>query len=226
MGALPTDDPRVAAGVDRLMQRMNHNELEEEWRRDAGNLVGDDAWPELLKIVAELEYADPGRLTYDHARPDVFDPPLRASMRMLACVIGLADDMIPDEQVPVTLWHLIDNPNLSLHAVQEACAGRGGVEGFVEEVPVPTLRRIAQLLVGDAPPTHRDIVDEYGVSTRVVGRVSNLIRARQVIHNREVEQARRALEDGKSIQQVADENGWGRPRARERLAEAADLEAA
>lgn len=207
-GAVEDGLARLARKIDRL------NEVERRTETVSG-LIGDDAWPSLVHIIRELEQAGPEDLEPGGAAPDQYDPELRQAARMLACVVGLATDL-EDKHVPLILWHMIDNVRLPLDTIAGLCEGRH--DGFRHETPVATLRQAARMLI--AGQSHERICDHLGISRVTVRKVDNMLSAKRAHHNREVRQARRALDEGLSIRETASRYGWSTKKARNRRAEA------
>lgn len=221
MAAIDVDinDPQVAKGLDDLLRTVETLDEMEERKRQVRHYIGDEAWPYLLDLVERLQYADADEVTYDHANPAKFDSDKRQSLRMLGCLIGLVHDDIPSSRIPILLCHLIDNANLTLNTIKDACEGRGGVDGIVQEVRVATLRLIAvRRLNGEKG---EDIKKELGVGWDTINKVSSMLCAQEALRQRDREHVRDAVEQGMSVRATARSLGWGHNRCHKLMQEVA-----
>lgn len=218
LDAINVDNPAVAQGLEDLLRAASEYELARERQQYAREYIGDSAWPHLVELVEHLESVDTEAVIYDRDKPEQFDGDVRDALRMLGCLVGLVDREVPSYRIPILLYYLVDNPNLPLPVISDVCHGHGGVAGFVSETPVELLRAVALALL-DGHSWSR-IKSDLGVGQRSIERVSNMIGAQQALHNRDLERARQAVEDGLSIRQAAQLNGWGRTRAQRLMGEA------
>lgn len=213
------NDPQIAQGLDDLLRTVETLDELTERKRQVRHYIGDEAWPYLIDLVERLQYADADEVTYDHASPHKFDSDKRQSLRMLGCLIGLVYEDLPTARLPVLLCHLIDNSNLTLGIVKDACEGRGGVDGIVKETSVSKLRLIAvRKLRGERG---EGIKKDLNVGWDTVNSVSAMLCAQSALRQRDREKVRHAVDGGMSVRQTARQLGFGHNRTHKLMQEVA-----